>query len=420
MLTLGYVLMDRANEYAHSTQRKILIAIGDLSAYAAGDGSSIVGSSSPMTATASVASSASGLGSGISGPKSSKPSAASRLFKKSSSTSGSSSSKGSKSNSNTIGEFTDYLTDEDLARIDQQLTMAADLYCRAAGVFEYIAQELIPRWNSSLVVLPKATDGSDVAAAPGGKVQSESSRPVDVQSCFVSAQIRLALAEAHACTVRKASIKAARASAVRQASSTTGTSPGSSGSGTGSKASYVLLAKISIGVKEEYERAYGLLKSVKDLNEISTDFRNHVKDGKLYYEALAQTLLGMDAYESQQVQYGKAIGFMSVARASFATLTKSKSSFHTIAQVASFEYRLASERCLAFEKINDSVTFEKVPTPTELLAVMPSGRDLLAVKKYQVPRPAFGVPVSGNGSGLGAAGEDDVNQIAYALQGAYF
>lgn len=61
----------------------------------------------------------------------------------------------------------------------------------------------------------------------------------------------------------------------------------------------MLLAKLSIGVKEEYERAYGLLKSVKDLNEISSDFRAHVKDAKVYYEALALTLLGMDAYESQ-------------------------------------------------------------------------------------------------------------------------
>jgi len=102
---------------------------------------------------------------------------------------------------------------------------------------------------------------------------------------------RLALAEAHACTVRKASIKAARASSVSATLGSTAT--------TVSKTSYVLLAKLTIGVKEEYERAYGLLKSFKDLNEISTDFRNHVKDAKLYYEAVAQTLLGMDAYEAQ-------------------------------------------------------------------------------------------------------------------------
>lgn len=109
---------------------------------------------------------------------------------------------------------------------------------------------------------------------------------------------RLTLAEAHACSVRKASIKAARASAIRL--STSGGSPASSTTSSGtSKTSYVLLAKLTIGVKEEYERAYGLLKSVKDLNDISTEFRNHVKDAKVYYEALAQTLLGMDAYEAQ-------------------------------------------------------------------------------------------------------------------------
>ena len=114
--------------------------------------------------------------------------------------------------------------------------------------------------------------------------------------CIPPWNYRLALAEAHACTVRKASIKAARASAIKQSTSGTGViAP----SGTASKTSYGLLAKLTVGVKEEYERAYGSLKAIKDQNEISSEFRAHVKDGKIYYEAMAQVLLGMDAYEAQ-------------------------------------------------------------------------------------------------------------------------
>jgi hypothetical protein len=107
----------------------------------------------------------------------------------------------------------------------------------------------------------------------------------------------LALAEAHACTVRKAFIKAARASAIKL--STPGSRATANSGGAVSKTSYGLLAKLTVGVKEEYERAYGLLKAVKDQNEISSEFRSHVKDGKFYYEALAQVFLGLDAYEAQ-------------------------------------------------------------------------------------------------------------------------
>ncbi|KAG0319866.1 hypothetical protein BGZ99_004869 [Dissophora globulifera] len=477
ILTLGYVFMDRANESSYAVQNKIQVAIGDISTYAGGygDGSSMAGSTHHNSSTASsgsgtggfgggaatssVAGSTTGGGAGASGSSSSFGSgggATSRLFKigSSSSTSSSTSSKKAAKNPNTIGEFTDYLNDDDLAAIDHQLTTAADLYCKAAGIFEYVVQGMIPRWNESLKVsTPGATLGREASyesagsgsnsggvvtglgvgkaslssSSSGKKAQSKTSRPVDVQTSLISAHIKLALAEAHACTVRKATIKAARASAIKlattgagslSATNSTSVSPGASaGAGTGSKTSYVLLAKLTIGVKEEYERAYGLLKSVKDLNEIATDFRAHVKDAKIYYEALAQTLLGMDAYESQH--YGEAVGFMTIARASFMSLAKS-SKAHTISQAAAFEYRLANEKVVAFQKINDSVTFEPVPTQAQLLGVMPSGRDLLQPKKYQVPRPSFGSAAHAGRTGSPGGADDSMNKLSYALQGAYF
>ncbi|KAI1317502.1 hypothetical protein EDD11_008309 [Mortierella claussenii] len=430
LLTLGYVLMDRANEYSQAVQKKIQVAIGDVSTYAGGygDGSSMAGSGHHHSSSSS--NSGSGSGSGASAlvastAPSSASGAGSRLFKKSISTS--LPSKSAK-NSNTIGEFTDYLNDEDLVTIDHQLTTAADLYCKAAGVFEYVAQEMIPRWNESAAAAQQESGGPSVAGITVGKsllsssssssssskkAMSETSRPIDVQTSVVSAHIRLALAEAHSCTVRKAAIKAARASATNLSTSG-GSSTGSSGAG--SKTSYVLLAKLTIGVKEEYERAYGLLKSVKDLNEISTEFRSHVKDAKVYYEALAQTFLGMDAYEAQQ--YGKAIGFLSVARASLGALSKSSKS-QSIAQAAAFEYRLSNEKVIAYQKINDSVTFEQIPSQAQLLGVMPSGRDLLSPKKYVPPRPSFGTAATAGEGGPGVV-DEGVHKLTYALQGAYF
>ncbi|KAG0375495.1 hypothetical protein BGX24_009021 [Mortierella sp. AD032] len=417
LLTLGYTLMDRANELSFVVQRKILVAIGDVSTYVGGygDGTSMKGAGLASSLGNSTSNdnighdfglNSTSIGSG-GGTKQSVANATSRLFKKSTNTS----SKAAK-NSNTIGEFTDYLNDEDLTGMDHQLTTAADLYCRAAGVFEYIVQEMIPRWNEAKPVVVILT-GKEPPAS-NKKTGAEASRPVDVQTSVVSAHIRLALAEAHACTVRKASIKAARASAIKL--STPGSGVTATTGSTVSKTSYGLLAKLTVGVKEEYERAYGLLKAVKDQNEISSEFRAHVKDGKYYYEALAQVLLGMDAYEAQQ--YGKAIGFLTVARTTFLAIAKS-SKAHTIAQSAAFEYRLANEKVTAFQKINDSVTFEKVPSAAELLGLMPSGRELLSVKRYQAPRPSFGTAAAAREGGADG-GDDGVAKITYALEGAYF
>jgi hypothetical protein len=185
--------MDRANELSLAVQRKILIAIGDVSTYVGGygDGASMKGvglSSSFGNSTASDSSgydvglNSMGIGSG-GGTKQNVANVTSRLFKKSSNTS----SKAAK-NTNTIGEFTDYLNDEDLTGIDHQLTTAADLYCRAAGVFEYVVQEMIPRWNEAkpVVIIPIIRD-SPVSSKKTG---AEASRPVDVQTSVVSAHIR--------------------------------------------------------------------------------------------------------------------------------------------------------------------------------------------------------------------------------------
>ena len=68
------------------------------------------------------------------------------------------------------------MNDEDLAGMDQQLTTAADLYCKAAGVFEHVVQEMIPKWNE--------------ADKDSKKLTPESARPVDVQTSVVSAHVK--------------------------------------------------------------------------------------------------------------------------------------------------------------------------------------------------------------------------------------
>jgi len=192
LLTLGYVLMDRANEASQSVQRRIQVAIGDVSTYTGGygDGSSMAGSGLNSTGPHSIGSPGTGgsggshhssSGSADGGSGGSSSSAASKLFKK-----GSSKSK----TNNTIGEFTDYLTDEDLAGMDHQLTTAADLYCKAAGVFEYVTQQMIPRWNQRIASVTAALAASNAAPVGLGKIVPESARPVDVQTSLISAHVK--------------------------------------------------------------------------------------------------------------------------------------------------------------------------------------------------------------------------------------
>jgi len=50
---------------------------------------------------------------------------------------------------------------------------------------------------------------------------------------------------------------------------------------------------------------------------------------------------------------------------------------------------------------------------------MPSGRELLSVKRYPAPKPSFGTAAAAR-EGSADGGDDGVNKITYALEGAYF
>ncbi|KAF9166769.1 hypothetical protein DFQ26_006983 [Actinomortierella ambigua] len=502
-LTLGYVHMNRAREHVLRAQTVLFKATGDPSVSSSLDGSDSLGigigagsggtggssgttnlgvslSGGSGTAT-SIGSSSGGSGAGGGNDNDHHHHHHSSSSRKAAKLAGSS----------LVGDWIDHVRDEDMAQIDMALKTAAELYCRAAGVFSYIVDDLIPRWNayqsssgqasaflrsspagastgmagalgtgggaSSLSSLPSSSPSPSPSSSLGlsignfggvpmltaggeldsrllGSVAHESSRPIDVQTLMVASHIRLALGEANSCTIQKASLSGARARALERAS---GGSSGSNGrmagaagsatagggvgvgagagaggsSGGGGKTSLSLLAKLSMGVKEEYEYAYGLIKAIKDLDEISSDFRNHAKDGKLYYEAMAQSFLGIDAYESGQ--YGKAVAFLTTAQATLASLAKSSKS-PAISYAAHVEWHPVKDKAQSYQKINDSVAFESLTPRADLLRLMPSGRDMFKLKKYIPPAPAFGITAAQQTQ------DESAQKGSYALQGAYF
>ncbi|KAG0260038.1 hypothetical protein DFQ27_003764 [Actinomortierella ambigua] len=500
-LTLGYVHMNRAREHVLRAQTVLFKATGDPSVSSSLDGSDSLGigigagsggtggssgttnlgvslSGGSGTAT-SIGSSSGGSGAGGGNDNDHHHHHHSSSSRKAAKLAGSS----------LVGDWIDHVRDEDMAQIDMALKTAAELYCRAAGVFSYIVDDLIPRWNayqsssgqaaafvrsspasasvgmagalgtgggaSSLSSLPSSSPSPSPSSSLGlsignfggvpmltaggeldsrllGSVAHESSRPIDVQTLMVASHIRLALGEANSCTIQKASLSGARVRALERAS---GGSSGSNGrmtgtagsatagggvgagagaggsSGGGGKTSLSLLAKLSMGVKEEYEYAYGLIKAIKDLDEISSDFRNHAKDGKLYYEAMAQSFLGIDAYESGQ--YGKAVAFLTTAQATLASLAKSSKS-PAISYAAHVEWHPVKDKAQSYQKINDSVAFESLTPRADLLRLMPSGRDMFKLKKYIPPAPAFGITAAQQTQ------DESAQKGSYALQGAYF
>ncbi|KAF9965707.1 hypothetical protein BGZ73_001350, partial [Actinomortierella ambigua] len=242
--------------------------------------------------------------------------------------------------------------------------------------------------------VPMLTAGGELESSRflGSNAHQESSRPVDAQTSMVASHVQLALAEANSCGIQRSSLNTARIRAAeksangRLAGVAGGGGSGGGGGGGGGKMSLSLLAKLSIGVKEGYERAYGLIKGIKDLDDISSDFRNHVKDGKLYYESMAQSFLGTDAYESGQ--YGKAVAFLTTAQATLASLAKSSKS-PAISYAAHVELHPAKDKAQSYQKINNSVAFEALTSKSDLLRLMPSGRDAFKLKKYTPPTPAF-------------------------------
>ncbi|KAG9284243.1 hypothetical protein G9A89_002053 [Geosiphon pyriformis] len=246
--------------------------------------------------------------------------------------------------------------EEEKDETDLKLKKAADLLCTAAGIFSYISEEVSPRWNN-----PPIT------------------RPPDVMMEISTSISKIALADASSIAIRKALM---------------------------AKTSSSLLAKLAIGVAGHYEKANGLMKSLKDPQKVCSDFRKYVHVGALFHQALGKKYLAKDANENQGI--GKAIGFITEAKEVFYNLSKSKST--TIAAHASKEYAEVLALHSSYVKINNTISFDQIPSKEDLQALIPSGRFVSSLTKYTLPAPAFG-------RSLENTYEDGGN---YILEGRYY
>ncbi|GAA5798808.1 hypothetical protein HPULCUR_004214 [Helicostylum pulchrum] len=238
---------------------------------------------------------------------------------------------------------------------------AADTLNTAASVFHFVATEVIPSWQ-----------------------QSPANRPVETVREFSVALSKMALADAQSIAINKA------------LDTTT--------------ISKSLIAKLYMGVAGQYEMAYGLISSISGTQEVSTDLKKYLSDGTQFYKAMAKKYLAMDANENQKM--GQAVGFARDCKADLkaiqhSSLSKAHIRKSAIAARAAREEETVAELLSKYTMINDTVSYEPIPTRQDLQKIIPGGRGVLELKHYSLPRPVFGP-------------SNEKTEKSYLLEGRYF
>ncbi|CAG8611822.1 2285_t:CDS:2, partial [Scutellospora calospora] len=122
----------------------------------------------------------------------------------------------------------------------------------------------------------------------------------------------------------------------------------------------------------------GLIESLNATKKVCADFRKYVLNGVLFHQYLVWS----------KRQNGTAVGFITEAREALHQLTKCKSP--TIAAHAVQEYKEVNELYNIYVGINDTVTFQVVPSKADLQALIPGGRTSVDLIEYTPPAPVFG------------------------------
>ncbi|KAI9286800.1 BRO1-like domain-containing protein [Umbelopsis sp. AD052] len=224
-----------------------------------------------------------------------------------------------------------------------QYNKAADMLNKAAGIFSYIADSI-----------------------EHPPPDSSSPRAIELHQDAAMALSKLAAADAQSAAISKALVH--------------------------SKVSSSLIAKLYMGVANQYDTANGLLSSLPN-SEIASDLKRYLSDGTAFYKAMAKKHLSLDANDNQNA--GIAVGFMREAKAELHALKKvSKSTLSithsTVASRATKEEEAVTDLLGTLTRLNDTVSYQTVPSRQELQKIVPNGRGILQLKQYHPPDQCFG------------------------------
>jgi len=296
------------------------------------------------------------------------------------------------------------ITDTDRKAKDERLGFAVTLLCKSAGIFEYVAKEVMSSWDTA----------RELAIAAGIPCP----RPPDLSREVLIGLSKMALADAQTLAVRKLLSRAAFDSTLNPGPPLPKSLP-----------SPALAAKLHLECASLYSSARALAKTPgasrtttqsksifkrkdKDArdetnnggDEVSPELRRYLADEVSFHNALAHKWLGVDAGENGATsQGGIAVGFLAWAKKDLEEL-KSGGLSHVGVLNSDREKEMKEGRkarvqaelfkvgefLKGYKRMNDSFGFQPVPPQADLQAAIPAGRAAVAIRPYSHPAPAYG------------------------------
>ncbi|KAJ7729649.1 BRO1 domain-containing protein [Mycena maculata] len=260
------------------------------------------------------------------------------------------------------------ISDADRKAKESQLTVAADLLCRASGIFSYMTDTVLLEWES---------------AAPA----SVFTKPPDLSREVNNALAKSSLADAQTLAIRKLLSKSAYDSNIAPGPPLPKSHP-----------SPALISKLHLECSSLYSSARTLAKTPNSAGkgkakgatsaadgEVSADLRRYLHEETLFHDAMAHKWLGVDAGENGGTERGgDAVGFLVWAKKELEELKGRKK------ERVSDELDIVGVFLKHYKKVNDSLHFRPVPKQADLQARIPTGRMAVAAKAFVPPQPAFG------------------------------
>ncbi|KAA1475171.1 hypothetical protein DENSPDRAFT_782930, partial [Dentipellis sp. KUC8613] len=278
---------------------------------------------------------------------------------------------------------------------DERLGFAVSLFCRASGVFAFVADDVLA--EGSLPAWPRGLE-----------------RPPELSKEVASALSKLNLAAAQSLAIRKLLSKAAFDSTVAPGPPLPKSHPSPS-----------LIAKLHLEAAALSSAALALLRipgaskarlkspaasasgggggegEVKEM-EVSSDLQRAAADTAALHTALAHKWLGVDAGEHDlDARGGDAVGFLAWAKRELEELAKGRGKEGGGKDEGKVGRRERKGRVVEeveavgtflvhYKKLNDSLAYQPVPSQAALQASIPAGRLAVNIKAYTKPTPAFG------------------------------
>ncbi|KAI0684725.1 hypothetical protein BC835DRAFT_1388272 [Cytidiella melzeri] len=300
------------------------------------------------------------------------------------------------------------ISDTERKAKDERLGFAVTLLCKVAGVYEYIAKNVVTDWEAA----------RDKAIAGGLNCPY----PPDLSREVLIGLSKLALADAQNLAVRKLLTRAAYDSVVSPGPPLPKSHP-----------SPALAAKLHLECVALYSSGRALVKTpgasrpsvphssssrfklpgksgdASNRDELTSDevvpeLRRYLADEIAMHNALAHKWLGVDYGETHEGT-GTAVGFLTWSK-------KELEDLKTGSCVGGLNMNIMSDRekimrdsrkarvqeelesvgmfLRGYKRMNDSMAFQPVPPQSDLQGLIPAGRTAITLRAYARPTPAFG------------------------------